>query len=112
MTFSGLTILNLNISVRLWLPPRVFTLLLGILDCTNVEERLLRQVIDLTIQNGIETLDSLFDGYHHARNAVNCSATVNGWERKRCTRRARLTTNLSSSDNSSIPRMAMMSCNS
>src|SRR5690606_16018802 len=43
---------------------------------------------------------------------VNCSATWKGWDRKRCTRRARATTNLSSSDSSSIPRIAMISCSS
>ena len=43
---------------------------------------------------------------------VNCSATKNGWERKRCRRLARPTITLSSSESSSIPRMAMMSCNS
>jgi len=40
---------------------------------------------------------------------VNCSATKKGWDRKRLILRARATTSLSSSDNSSMPRMAMMS---
>src|SRR5664280_2112397 len=40
---------------------------------------------------------------------VNCSATWNGCDRKRSIRRARATTSLSSSDSSSIPRIAMMS---
>src|SRR5262249_45356049 len=43
---------------------------------------------------------------------VNCSATAKGWLRKRCTLRARATVSLSSSDSSSIPRMAIMSCSS
>src|SRR6185295_3896976 len=43
---------------------------------------------------------------------VKTSATKNGWERKRSMRRARCTTSLSSSESSSTPRMAMMSCNS
>src|SRR6185437_4325512 len=43
---------------------------------------------------------------------VNCSATKNGWERKRSILRARWTVSLSSSESSSIPRMAMMSCSS
>ena len=40
---------------------------------------------------------------------VNCSATAKGCERNHCTRRARLTVILSSSDSSSIPRIAMIS---
>src|SRR3982074_1132135 len=42
----------------------------------------------------------------------NRPATWKGWLRKRCTLRARATVSLSSSDSSSIPRMAMMSCSS
>ena len=41
---------------------------------------------------------------------VNTSATWKGWDRNRCILRARDTVSLSSSDNSSIPRIAMMSC--
>src|SRR5690348_11087316 len=40
---------------------------------------------------------------------VNCSATKNGCDRKRSSLRARLTVRRSSSDSSSIPRIAMMS---
>ena len=43
---------------------------------------------------------------------VNCSATKNGWLMKRSAFRARLTTSLSSSESSSMPRMAMMSWSS
>src|SRR6202022_4089573 len=43
---------------------------------------------------------------------VNCSATANGCDMKRWILRARPTTSLSSSDNSSMPRIAMMSCSS
>ena len=43
---------------------------------------------------------------------VKTSATWKGWERNFCTFLARATTFLSSSDNSSIPRIAMMSCSS
>src|SRR5579883_401564 len=43
---------------------------------------------------------------------VNASATMNGCDRKRSMRRARATTCLSSSLNSSTPRMAMMSWSS
>src|SRR5262249_33042590 len=43
---------------------------------------------------------------------VNCSATNIGWDRNRSIRRARLTASWSSSDSSSTPRMAMMSCSS
>ena len=41
---------------------------------------------------------------------VNTSATWNGCDRKRWILRARLTVSLSSSESSSMPRMAMMSC--
>src|SRR6185295_19239220 len=43
---------------------------------------------------------------------VNCSATENGCDRKRSILRARCTSWRSSSDSSSMPRMAMMSCSS
>src|SRR5262249_44374765 len=43
---------------------------------------------------------------------VNCSATKNGCDRNRWMRRARFTMILSSSDSSSMPRIAMMSCRS
>src|SRR5262249_51954864 len=43
---------------------------------------------------------------------VNCSATNMGCDRNRSIRRARLTVTWSSSDSSSMPRMAMMSCSS
>src|SRR6185437_4634594 len=41
---------------------------------------------------------------------VNCSATNIGWDRNRSMRRARLTVTWSSSDSSSMPSRAMMSC--
>ena len=43
---------------------------------------------------------------------VKVSATKNGCDKKRWMRRARPTISLSSSDSSSMPRMAMMSCRS
>src|SRR6185437_12986094 len=43
---------------------------------------------------------------------VNCSATNIGWDRNRSIRRARWTVTLSSSDSSSMPRIAMMSWSS
>src|ERR1019366_7628506 len=43
---------------------------------------------------------------------VNCSATENGCERNRSTLRARWTVTLSSSESSSMPRIAMMSWSS
>ena len=43
---------------------------------------------------------------------VNCSATKNGCDRKRSIFRARCTVSLSSSESSSMPRMAMMSWSS
>ena len=42
---------------------------------------------------------------------VNTSAVWNGCDKNFCILRALVTVNLSSSDNSSIPRIAMMSCN-
>ena len=43
---------------------------------------------------------------------VKTSATLNGWDKKRCILRARATTSLSSCANSSIPKIARMSRNS
>src|SRR6185437_5442561 len=43
---------------------------------------------------------------------VNCSATNIGWDRNRSILLARCTVTLSSSDSSSMPRIAMMSCSS
>jgi len=54
---------------------------------------------------------SLTDTYLPGR-PVKTSATVNGWLMNRCRRRARATVALSSSDSSSMPRIAMMSCRS
>ena len=51
-------------------------------------------------------------GTYLPSSPVNCTATENGCDRNLCTLRARLTTSLSSSDNSSIPRIAMISCSS
>ncbi|SJT63300.1 Uncharacterised protein [Clostridioides difficile] len=43
---------------------------------------------------------------------VNCSPTVNGCDKNLCTFLALETTALSSSDNSSTPNIAIISCNS
>jgi hypothetical protein len=43
---------------------------------------------------------------------VNTSATKNGCDKKRSILRARATANLSSSYNSSIPKLAILSCTS
>lgn len=53
-----------------------------------------------------------FNGTYWPGIPVNCSATWNDCERKRCTLRARLTVILSSSESSSMPMMAMISCSS
>ena len=42
-------------------------LLLGILNSTDIEESLLRQIVDLAVENSIEALDGLFDGHHDTR---------------------------------------------
>ena len=39
-------------------------LLLGIFNRTDIQERLLRQIVDLTVQDGVEALDGLFDRNH------------------------------------------------
>src|SRR5439155_1511503 len=49
--------------------------------------------------------------YLPSRPVKRC-ATLKGCDRNLCTFRARVTTSLSSSDSSSMPRMAMMSCRS
>ena len=49
-------------------------------------------------------------GTYFPSDPVKTSATWKGCERNFCILRARDTVNLSSSDNSSIPRMAMISC--
>ena len=41
-------------------------LLLGIVDGAHIEECLLGQVVDLAFEDGIEALDGVFDGNHHA----------------------------------------------
>ena len=51
-------------------------------------------------------------GTYSPERPVNCSATKNGCERKRWILRARETVCLSSSESSSMPRMAMMSWSS
>ena len=56
--------------------------------------------------------DALNNSWTEGSKIEMSSATANGCERKRCTRRARFTTILSSSESSSIPRMEIMSCNS
>jgi len=55
-----------------------------------------------------EAIVSLIGTYTPGR-PVNTSPTKKGWLMKRCSRRARLTVALSSSDSSSTPRIAMMS---
>ena len=51
-------------------------------------------------------------GTYLPSSPVNCSATKNGCDRKRSILRARCTVSRSSSDSSSMPRMAMMSWSS
>ena len=55
------------------------------------------------------TKDSFFVQGHFPGEPVNTSATKNGCERNLCIFLALATVNLSSSESSSIPRMAMMS---
>ena len=51
-------------------------------------------------------------GTYFPSKPVNCVATKNGWDKNLCNFLARLTTSLSSLDSSSIPKIAMISCNS
>lgn len=91
---------------------QLFPLLNGFFNRTHIQESLFGQIIHLAIQNHTETFDRIFYGDHHTGYAGKLSATEKGCERNRCTRRARFTSVLSSSESSSIPKIEMISCNS
>ena len=71
-TFSGETILSCNIIINFLFQlslcslKQLLGLLLGVFDRTDIEECLLGQVVNLTVEDGIEALDGLLDGHHHA----------------------------------------------
>ena len=86
---------------------------LHLLDAADVEERLLGHVVELAVDDAPRSSrPSRSTGTYSPLRPVNTSATKNGWDRNRCTLRARFTVRRSSSDSSSRPRMAMMSCSS
>ena len=64
----------------------------------------------LALDDLLEAADGLLDETSTPAVPVKTSATWKGWLRKRWILRARATVNLSSSESSSMPRMAMMSC--
>ncbi len=66
-------------------------------------------MVVIAVDQALEALDRVFEGDELAGEPVKTSATKNGWDRKRSILRARATATLSSSDSSSMPRMAMMS---
>ena len=83
--------------------------LADVVDRAGQEEGLLGQVSALPSRISLnDATVSLIETYSPGR-PVKTSATKNGWLMKRCRRRARATVALSSSDSSSMPRMAMMS---
>src|SRR6266566_3386113 len=90
----------------------IFVGLHNLLDVTLHVEVILWDDIVLTFQNLLETRTVSVTGTYLPSRPVNTVATVKGCEKKRCNLRARATVSLSSSDSSSIPRMAMMSCRS
>ena len=67
-------------------------------------------MVVLAFAESAETLDGVGEVDEFAGRTREDSATWNGCDRKRSILRARATVILSSSDNSSMPRMAMMSC--
>ena len=85
----------------------------GGVGAADVEEGLLGQVVEVAVDQLLERLDRLVDrDVMTPGRPVKTSATNIGWDRNRCILRARSTVTRSSSDSSSRPRMAMMSCSS
>ena len=72
-------------------------------------EGLLRQGSCLPSRISLNDADRSWSETYAPGMPVNASATKIGWERNRSMRRARATVDLSSSESSSMPRMAMMS---
>jgi hypothetical protein len=66
-------------------------------------------VVVLAVDETLEALDRVLERDELARAPVKTSATKKGCDRKRSIFRARATVSLSSSESSSMPRMAMMS---
>lgn len=70
---SGETTARCNSFVSIRLSLRCFqqflTLFDGVFNRTYVQEGLLGQIVDFTVQNHLETFDCIFNGNHHTRNA-------------------------------------------
>jgi hypothetical protein len=83
-----------------------------VFDAALHVEGLLGDIVVLALDDLLEGADRVGNLDVLAGMPVNCSATWKGCERNFCTLRARATVSLSSSESSSMPRMAMMSCRS
>ena len=84
----------------------------GLLDAADVQERALGHVVPAGRPGSRARRAPSRDRHVLAGQAGEASATNIGCDRKRSRRRARKTVILSSSDNSSMPRMATISCSS
>ena len=69
----------------------------------------LGQIVVAALEDLPEAAHRVGDGAHTRPSVANASATKNGCERKRSSLRAWFTATLSSSESSSMPRIAMMS---
>jgi len=85
---------------------------LEVLEATDVEERLLGDVVELAVGDLAKASTVSVSGTVEPTTPVNFSAMYVFCERNCWMRRARATTVLSSSDSSSTPRIAMMSWSS
>ena len=81
-----------------------------LLDGADHVEGGLGQIVVLAFDDAFEALDGVFDLHLHARGAGEHRRDVEGLRQESFDLRARATVCLSSSDNSSMPRIAMMSC--
>ncbi len=86
-----------------------FRLLDRLFDGADHVEGLLRQVVILAGDDGLEAGDGVLERHVLAGCASEGLGAKKGCDRKRWILRARATISLSSGDSSSMPRMAMMS---
>ena len=94
------------------MPRHGFRLLDGLFDRADHVERLLRQVVVLAFDDLLEALDRVGDRHVLALEAGELLGDEERLRQERWILRARETVSLSSSDSSSMPRIAMMSCRS
>ena len=92
-----------------WFVQVIVFLFDGFLNGSPRSECLFGQVIDLTVQNHFETFDGIFNGHHRSGYSGKLFGHGEGCENAA---HARFTVRRSSSDNSSIPKMEIISCNS